>query len=145
MKQSWEGAALRAAALWGAALWLLATVPLVVAGDRLLAPLDHARGVVTVLVAAAATALILVPLWRLFARGRELDPMAAALVFGVGAGSTGLALDAALLLVRRFDYPGVSAAHTPTLVTGLMSAYAAFVLVPALDALRRPAGAARTR
>jgi hypothetical protein len=142
MKRSWEAAeALRAAAVWGAALWLLATVPLVLAGDRLLAPLDHARGVVTVLVATAATALLLLPLWRLFARERELDPLSAALVFGVGAGGTGLALDAALLLVRRFHYPGVSAAHTPTLVTALVSAYAAVVLVPALDALVRPMAA----
>ena len=112
---------------WGVALWGVATVALAFAGDYVLAPLEGAQGVVAVVVATAATAVLLVPLTRLFERRGG-----SGLIFGVGAGGTGLALDGLLLLVRRFDYPGVEAANTPALATALLCAYAAFVVIPPL-------------
>ena len=112
---------------WGFALWLAATVALALGGDYVLAPLEETRGVVVVVTATLLTAALLVPLTRLFV-GRG----GSALIFSVGAGGTGLGLDGLLLLVRRFDYPGVAAAKTPALATALLCAYAAFVLVPPL-------------
>lgn len=118
-------------------LWAVAAALIASAGRFVLAPIDTAQGVAVVLIAAAGTAALVVPVTRDFLRRAGRDDLEAALLFGVVAGGSGLALDALLLLATGFDYPGVDAAHTPSLAVALMAAYAAFVTVPAIS---RPTG-----
>jgi hypothetical protein len=117
--------------------WVFFTGLLIALGNTLLPTISRPLTPFVVVGLAALTAAAVAAISLDYFRRSGRSDVCAALVLGTCLASTGLALDAVLLLATDFSYPNVDEDKTATLAVLLLLGYAVAAAVPPLVAVSR--------